>query len=356
MNIKKFSNFSLNENVENNETIEDKIEDIKDAHKGTTPSEEAMPFSSDLSEVGDPTEAEKDDMDDQTNLSDYTDFNSYETKDPFKKNESITSSGCKIVIINGCDPDSEIDKKTEEFKSKCGVECKEIHLYQLNIQTPKKQEPKDGMQQVYDAIECADAIILAFQVNKGKLCDSLEIAISRIKNYYKKEELKNKIFGAIVIGNEEKVKNDLILTALNDLHMIVCADCLCFCDKSSDMKKMIDSITTLSNVTAMINTMPEEMEKEEDNFKTFDEFSDEAQEPDDKGLPEEEGDDFVDSLKHMSNFTDEDNDAEEEVAEEEDRIIDNENGTITQIQDGEKVTENKERFDFEIKPFDKFFE
>jgi multimeric flavodoxin WrbA len=379
MNIKKFTDFSLNENENKEEKIEDKIEDIKDAHNDVTaPSEEVIPIESDLDEVGDDSTEEVESTDSE--LADYTDYTAFDAPKDVAKNESldIPSTGCKIVIINGSEPDSEIDKKTEEFKTKCGGDCKEIHLYQLNIQSPKKQEPKDGMAQVYEAIEGADAIIFACQVNKGKLSESLETAIARIKGFYKKEELKNKIFGAIVVGNEEKVKNDLILTALNDLHMVVCADCLCFANdkSSSNLTKMIDSITTLANATALIKKTDDIAPvapistPSEDDIKSYGEFADveQTEDPEENGLPmeepilnedpieasaEEENDDYVEGLKDMSDFAIGD-EPEEVAGEEEERLIDNQDGTITQIHNGEKVTESIET-EQEILTFDKFF-
>ncbi len=363
MNIKKFTDYSLKENKE--EDIENKMEDIQDAQEEVSEtSEDGIPHESDLNEIGEESNDETESTD--SKLSDDTIIDDVPFTEPVAKNESLETSvntnGCKIVIINGCEPDSEIDKKTEEFKSKSGSECKEIYLYQLNIQTAKKQEPKDGMMQVYDAIENADAIILACQVNKGKLSESLEIAISRIKNYYKKEELKNKIFGAIIIGNDEKVKNDLILTALNDFHMVICADSLCFSnDKgATNLTKMIDSITTLASATALINKeevdLPDETTDNEE-IKSYDEFSDKDQieDPTENGLEDAEiEDEYMSDLKDSSDISIDGSDSEE-TSEEEERLIDNEDGTITQIHKGEKVTENKDIMDdFTILPFDKF--
>src|SRR6478735_8127576 len=102
--------------------------------------------------------------DESSSLSDETQVNSDEPVSDIAPIEtSIPKTTGNILIINGCEHDSPVYKKTEEFKKKMGCECKEIHLYQLNLQTPKKQEPKDGMMQVYDEIEKADAIIIACQ-------------------------------------------------------------------------------------------------------------------------------------------------------------------------------------------------
>lgn len=366
MNIKKFTDFSLTENIDTEEIEkeldEEQLENEEDKADVETPSEEGLPFDSDLDEIGDDA-SEEDDAND-SNLSDYTDYTKFSNKENTPiKNEAIETiaSGSKIVIINGCEPDSDINKKTEEFKSKFDGETKEIYLYQLNIQSAKKQEPKDGMMQVYEAIENADAIILACQINKGKLSESLEIAISRIKNFYKKEELKNKIFGAIIIGSDDKVKNDLILTALNDFHMVICGDCLFFSNdkSSSNMTKMIDSITSLSKATALINKGDDIEDVIVDDIKPYDEFSDLDTEKEE----DTEEDNYVDSLKDDLSI-DDDNEPEEEKEEdledseeEEERLIDNENGTITQIHKGEKVTENKEvEEEIEILTFDKFFD
>ena len=341
MNIKKYNEFYIKENEEikekakedeeipfSDEKLEDeKLEDESDLENAEDDLEDS---ESDLIDAENDIDEVDDDLEESDELEtpEYTDFDSYD-----KKMDDINSE-CKIVIINGCEPDSEIDKKTAEFKDKCGCECKEIYLYQLNIQAPKKQEPKDGMVQVYEALESASAIIFACQVSKNKINDSLEMAISRIKNYFKKEELKNKIFGAIIIGNEEKIKNDLILTALNDLHMVVCNDTLFFGDKGSNLTKMIDSISTLANAMSSIKK-DGKIEAEEDM--------------EDSDIDDTDEDEYVDSLKHMSNLGVDNN--EEDMEEEEDRVIDNEDGTITQIHKGEEITEKIDT----ILPFDKFF-
>ena len=319
MNIKKYNEFYIKENEEikekakedeeipfSDEKLEDeKLEDESDLENAEDDLEDS---ESDLIDAENDIDEVDDDLEESDELEtpEYTDFDSYD-----KKMDDINSE-CKIVIINGCEPDSEIDKKTAEFKDKCGCECKEIYLYQLNIQAPKKQEPKDGMVQVYEALESASAIIFACQVSKNKINDSLEMAISRIKNYFKKEELKNKIFGAIIIGNEEKIKND----------------------KGSNLTKMIDSISTLANAMSSIKK-DGKIEAEEDM--------------EDSDIDDTDEDEYVDSLKHMSNLGVDNN--EEDMEEEEDRVIDNEDGTITQIHKGEEITEKIDT----ILPFDKFF-
>lgn len=285
------------------------------------------------------------------------------------ENSAPKTSG-NILIINGCEHDSPVYKKTEEFKKKMGCECKEIHLYQLNIQTPKKQEPKDGMMQVYDEIEKADAIIIACQAVKGKLSDILENTLDRIKNYYKKGELKNKVFGSIIIGNEDKIKTDLVLTALNDLGMVVCADCLFFSNdkSSSNISSLVDSISSLANATASIrnsvqstdNIIEDDKLVPSNNIKGFgdyidtkDEESDEDELFDDEESNEDE-DEFLNDLKKNSNLNDTNEIESDEtpVEEEEDKLIDNQDGTITQITKGEKI---KESLSFDIIPFDVFF-
>jgi multimeric flavodoxin WrbA len=238
--------------------------------------------------------------------------------------DSLNTKG-SVVIINGCEADSEIDKKTSDFISKYG-ECKEIFLYQLNIQSPKKQEPKDGMLQVYSAIETADAVIFACQIIKNKLSDSMEIAIERIKNFYKKEELKNKVFGAIILGaSDEKIKNELILTALNDFHMILSGDCLFFAnDKSkSNMAKMVDTVKTLTDATAIINSGNyDETETEETSeIKPFDEFidSEQTEDPDEQSFG---GDD----LGGEEDFESGDDETETDLEDEEEDSYSDESG------------------------------
>jgi len=362
MSIKKFKEFSLKENKEEEiETTEIPF-DKDDEHLDDTVKDKIIEEepTSDDEHLDDEHLDDEDDIDEVETETEFPDYDTFSKKEEFIEAPKSSEGGCKIVIINGCEPDSEIDKKTEEFKSKCGCECKEIYLYQLNIQGVKKQEPKDGMTQVYEAIEQADAIILACQVNKNKLSESLETAISRIKNFYKKEELKNKIFGAIVIGNEEKIKNDLILTALNDFHMVISSDCLCFSNDKSDMKKMISSITTLAYATSLINksgeiTDKEQLEDPEENSFEDDDYIDSLKDDSDISIDDEElndehlDDEHLDDEHLDGEITEEETTDDKSTEEEEERLIDNQDGTITQIHKGVKTTES-----FEILPFDKF--
>lgn len=322
MKLKSFNNFLI-EDVKSEEKIENKIEDTED---------KKLPFE--------PNEEDNEELEvEEKETSEISDYNK------FNNSQNLPTECCKIVIINGCSSDSDLEKMTSKLIEK--YNCEEIFLYHLNIQSHKKQEPKDGMMQVYKALECADAIIFACETTKGKLSDIMETAITRIKNHYSKGELKNKVFGCLVLGNEEKVKSDLVLLALNDLHMIVCSDCLCFYGKSSEnTDKMMKSIQSLSIATSMLRNPEETLSSDE--IKTFDEFDEkeELEEPEEKSF----GNSFVDDMKSEMEDNEDLEDEDNETEEEEERLIDNENGTITQIHKGEKITEN-----IDILSFDDFF-
>jgi multimeric flavodoxin WrbA len=369
MDIKKFSNFSLKENKEQEE-IENKEDNMSDVSEH---SEDGIPSETDLDNIGE-DEDEDEDEDQTSEVDNYS-------GDILPKNESMEATPTQFVIINGCEADSEIDKKTEEFKNKIGVDkCKEIFLYQLNIQTPKKQETKDGMMQVYSALENASAVIFACHVNKNKLSDSMENAIARIKNFYKKDELKNKVFGAIILGtSDEKIKNNLILSALNDFKMIVSGDCFFFANDKikPNMAKLVDCIKTLSDATCIINSGCYDEDKEDDtisDIKPFGEYIDEEQleEPTENSFEDEIENELEDELEDESenemgdedeseNEDDSENiytpfgdgsdvdieSEEDESEEEEEQIFDNEDGSITQIHKGKKVVESIKILNFE---------
>jgi multimeric flavodoxin WrbA len=332
--------------------------------------------------------------------------------------EVETEDGCKIVIINGCEPETEVDAKTDELKEKLGCDCEEIYLYQLNIQSPKKQEPRDGMEMIYGKIEEADAVIFACTSKKGSLTDELKNVIDRLKGHYTESELRNKVFGTIIIGKEDtKLKDELILTAINDLHMVVGGDCVYVGEgESTDLSTMAVCMSNLCNATigirGAVNVPNENVDTEID---TYGEFVDreQSEDPTELGLPNdlpeegtEENDAFVDELKgnlsdafnsdteeeEMDAVGEEDDDVnndgkedeqdeylknrrdaisdaieeDEKTEEEEERIIDNLDGTITHINKGWEDT-NKKKGEVEtkeeevkeglnIKPFDEFLE
>ncbi len=363
MKIKDFKSFTLNEETAETteketkdevEKTEEKEESASDSTGDSTPSEDEVLAPSDkLEDVGEDVAefADGEDGEENTPLEDYTDYEDYKETDATPTNPGQC---CKIAIINGCEVDSEVSKKIGALKDKCGDSCHEIHLYQLNIQTPRKNEPKDGMMQIYDHIEGADAIIIACQATKGKLSEMMETAISRIKAHYQKDELKNKVFGALIIGNDPKIKHEIVSIALNDLGMVICPDCMCFCgDKEKfDPTKMMASISSLASATASLRC-GESCEKEEpakEDIKSFDDYKggdDEA----------EETDDYVDELKKDADFTEEeedvesndgtDNDSDVTTEEEENRVIDNQNGTITIIDKEGEITETFDIVSFE---------
>lgn len=302
-----------------------------------------------------------------------------ESVDIDTNSDSIGNSPISILVINGCEHGSDVEKKIEEFQNKIADCCSiiEIPLYQLNIQNTKK-DVKDGMVQIYNALEKANALIIACEVNKGKMSDQLETAISRIKNYYTKNELKNKIFGSIILGNDEKVKNDMVLTAINDLSMIVSADCFFSAgkDSNSNIKTFSETIKSLSNLMIPVSDIEnegtdietdieisdsglEEIENENEteienelnndadvdvdtdiDIKNFDEFTENSDSESDSDSDSEDKDIEFKSFDEF-NETENDEDAETETIEEdEERLIDNQDGTITQITKNDTIKES----------------
>ena len=306
-----------------------------------------------------------------------------------------TVGGCKIVIINGCEPETPVDAKTDELKEKLACDCEEIYLYQLNIQSPKKVEPRDGMEMIYSKIEEADAVIFACESKKGSLSEELKNVVDRLKAHYTESELRNKVFGTIIIGKEdEKIKDDLILCAINDLGMIVGGDCVYVgTGESTDLTTMALCITNLCNATISIrgsvtadNVPNDNVDAEIDTYGSFVD-REQSEDPTDLGLPNdlpeegtEENDAFVDALKgnldglfgseteendedddestdDIDNDTDtfvdgadtdlsetededeeDDKEEDESTEEEEEKLIDNLDGTITDINKGRKDT------------------
>ena len=253
-----------------------------------------------------------------------------------------TVGGCKIVIINGCEPETPVDAKTDELKEKLACDCEEIYLYQLNIQSPKKVEPRDGMEMIYSKIEEADAVIFACETKKGSLSEELKNVVDRLKAHYTESELRNKVFGAIIVGKEDdKLKNELVLCAINDLGMIVGGDCVYVgTGESADLTTMALCVTNLCNATIGIrgsvaeNIPNENVDSEIDTYGSFVD-REQSEDPTDLGLPNdlpeegtEENDDFVEDLKgNLSGIfnSDDDDDDEDEDEDEEDDNEDDDN-------------------------------
>jgi multimeric flavodoxin WrbA len=241
--------------------------------------------------------------------------------------DSVNVDGCKIVIINGCEPETEVDAKTTELKEKLNCDCEVIYLYQLNIQSPKKQEPRDGMEMIYGKIEEADAVIFACTSKKGSLTEELKNVIERLKAHYTESELRNKVFGTIIIGKEDdKLKDELILTAINDLGMVVGGDCVYVgTGESADLTTMALCVFNLCNATIGIRgSVNVENDNVQAEIDTYGEFVDreQSEDPTDLSLPNdlpeegtEENDAFVDELKGNIDdaFNSEIEDEEEDV-------------------------------------------
>jgi NAD(P)H-dependent FMN reductase len=137
---------------------------------------------------------------------------------------------CGVVATMGKDnPNAVISGK---LKSKLGEDCKEVQLFQLNIQPASEgEEPMDGMVQVYDAVKDADAIVVCSDLKKGQISSVLQATLERLSNHFKTKELRNKVFGTVITGQEDAYQSvkSTLLNFANNMGMIVGGDCNVFC-------------------------------------------------------------------------------------------------------------------------------
>lgn len=146
------------------------------------------------------------------------------------------NKSCKVLFL--CGVVSSIGKESinceisDILKDKIGGESKEIQLFQLNIQPATEgEEPMDGMVQVYDAIADVDAIIVCSDLKKGQVSSVLQATMERLSNHFKHKELRNKVFGSVITGEEDAHQNvkSSLLNFANNMGMIVGGDCNVFC-------------------------------------------------------------------------------------------------------------------------------
>ncbi len=189
---------------------------------------------------------------------------------------------CKILILNGCLPESEISKKLELFKNNYKGEYKEVFLYQLNI---KATESRDGMDVIYDSIlsENMDALLVACETELDK---TLELAIARLKSKFVNSELENKIFGAILVG--EDFNKELVNIAF-DMGMITNANCFATITNENDDSSELEIKNVAETVYDLASMISNNVSASTTQIPAFDEHTDALQEED----PNEMGlDDF----------------------------------------------------------------
>lgn len=149
-----------------------------------------------------------------------------------------TDKSCKVVFLSGVvstigkeNANAIISTKLKDKLCSDG-ECKEVQLFQLNIQPASEgDEPMDGMVQVYDVVKDADAIIVCSDLKKGQISSVLQTTLERLSNHFKSKELRNKVFGSVITGDEDShqsIKSSLLNFA-NNMGMIVGGDCNVFC-------------------------------------------------------------------------------------------------------------------------------
>lgn len=249
---------------------------------------------------------------------------------------------CKVLILNGCLPESVISKKLEIFKNNYKGEYKEVFLYQLNI---KATESRDGMDVIYDSIitDNVDALLVACETELDK---TLETAISRMKAKLVNSELENKIFGAILVG--EDYNKDLVNIAF-DLGMITNANCFAtITDENESSELEIKNVAeTVYDLSSMISKTTHSV--------ISDEHTDALQEedPNEIGLDDEninfDNLDFSDvsdenQEQEIDTYTEEN---EEEEEEEESELEEGE-------EEDEKEEETLESLKINLKSFSQF--
>lgn len=192
--------------------------------------------------------------------------------------EDLNTTKCNVVIINTC------DQVTDDLH-----EC-------LNCEEFCQDDLED--EECLETIEKADAIVF--------ICNDVIDEISNLN-------LKNKVFACIV--EDEDLKNELIIKAV-ELGMIVSGDCVCVGTCEDDLTCLTDCLSDLCNntigirTTAIANTFND---YDDNDYDTYEEFVDSEQTED----------------PYESSFDD--------VYEEEERIIDNLDGSITQFHKGKKT-------------------
>lgn len=246
---------------------------------------------------------------------------------------------CKVVILNGCLPESEVSKKLEIFKSNFKGETKEVFLYQLNI---KATESRDGMDVIYQEVAETDAILVACE---SELDKTLELAVNRMKTKFVNSELENKIFGAILEGDD--LNKELASIAFS-LGMITNVNC--FASNADDLELEIKNVAeTLYNLSSMLG----DIHNEPALNSITDEHTDALQEED----PLEQSFDFNnnDGADITSPFSDDDNmpgiDDENEEEDDEDELEENE--VEDESEEGE-IEPSFESFKLKLKSFDEF--
>jgi multimeric flavodoxin WrbA len=264
------------------------------------------------------------------------DFSAYNSTPPVQ-------SSCKILVINGSEDDEKVDSTTSSMKETMGCDCDEIHLYQLNIKDSNaEKEPKDGMEFIYNKLDECDGLVLACD----SMTDSMKSVLKRLKKHYTEGELKNKILG--VVANKESDVTELILTGM-ELGMILCGDC--FCDikdtTSTESVSCATAMLNLCNATVGLRgsiTKSEEELKDYDSYENSDmvdyQYAEDENETDelDDIKDDVEVDELADLKKEVSDelaipFEEEEADKTEE---EEERLIDNLDGSITHIHGDDK--------------------
>ena len=238
------------------------------------------------------------------------------------EHDVVESAGSKVVYLYGEIMDvNNTSEPTynaiEEIMSMTeGSESEIIKLYQLNIQPVSEVEISDGMELVYEKIQDADVIIVASSIKENNVNSLINLVMDRLSQHYQSLELKNKIFGCILSGDEgayQSVKSILINKANNIGMLIPPASSLLIGGEGTDYQKFVDSINSIKNATEELRqevSEPTEFEETgdvgEDGIVSFDEFSSNEDE-----IPEEGEDEDLDETPNPD-----EEDIEDEMSDE----------------------------------------
>jgi hypothetical protein len=223
----------------------------------------------------------------------------------------------KVLFIHGASENEEetleVAEALKEKFSNC--EIKDIHLYELNIQP--EEAIKDGMSQIYQALEQSDVIVLTMDADKS---DSLQAVLKRIINkYVENKGLQYKSFCSIVMGGDIDTKDELLSLAYC-LGMIVMPQSIII-DSNSLPDDMTLPSTILSNLKNNIVTTDNDTEEDIIDSNTGEQVVDTTTDESDPNETLEEGEDENTDDSNKDDDTDESdtdddsNDTEEENEE-----------------------------------------
>jgi hypothetical protein len=191
-------------------------------------------------------------------------------------NESETNN--KILILDAIVP-STLEEDRSGVNDTLNAKFKDsviIKLYQLNISTHNgNEEPIDGMVQVYNNLENVDGIVIISDSKSN-------ITLNLLSRLNKKEILRNKVFGSVLIGDDiTSIKNELLSFA-NDNMMIIGGSVV----KDSDISNFLICFDELIKNTSNLR-ISNDIPNQHDELKSFSEFDSQEPLPNDEYTPDD---------------------------------------------------------------------